>query len=392
MTNTRRKQKRWQWPNIYSRVHRSGETGFIVDLGLINGKRERHSFKTKGEADTFAEAKRTERLNEGTAALGLSQDARQDAAKALETLTPHGITLLQSAEYYSRHVLAYRNAPLVPEIVTRLVADAEKNDRRDRTVEELRSRLTTFSEGFADRRLSEITVEEIEGWLDEDDWSPRTRINYLTKISQLFNYALRHRWVDANIVERIERPTAEDKEHGILSVEQAASLLRHASSHGLLPYVALGLFAGLRSAELLRLDWSAVDLAEKSVVVGAQAAKKRSRRVVEIIPALEAWLARCEPKTGPLVDDESFRENLDALRKAARLEEWPHNGLRHSFASYHLAAFGDAMKTATILGHKDPGVVHNHYKALVLKVTALKYWDLRPGSDVKATDPAPRRP
>jgi hypothetical protein len=162
MTNTRRKQKSWQWPNVYSRVHRSGETGFIVDLGLINGKRERHSFKTKGEADTFAEAKRTERLNEGTAALGLSQDARQDAAKALEILTPHGITLLQSAEYYSRHVLAYRNAPLVPKIVTRLVADAEKNDRRDRTVEELRSRLTTFSEDFADRRLSEITVEEIE--------------------------------------------------------------------------------------------------------------------------------------------------------------------------------------------------------------------------------------
>ena len=33
MTTTRRKQKRWQWPNVYSRVHRSGETGFIVDLG-----------------------------------------------------------------------------------------------------------------------------------------------------------------------------------------------------------------------------------------------------------------------------------------------------------------------------------------------------------------------
>jgi hypothetical protein len=50
--------------------------------------------------------------------------------------------------------------------------------------------------------------------LDEEDWSARSRINYLTKISQLYNCALRHRWVDANLAERIERPTAEDKEPG----------------------------------------------------------------------------------------------------------------------------------------------------------------------------------
>lgn len=371
------RRKKRQWPNVYSRVHRSGETGFIVDLGLINGRRERHSFKTKGEADTFAEARRAERLNEGASALALSQADRQDAAKALETLRPHGITLTKAADYYFQHVLAYRNAPLVPEVVARLIADTEKNDRRDRTVAELRSRLTIFANDFEDRRLSEVTVEEIEAWTNEEDWSARTRINYLTKISQLFNYALRHRWVDANIVDRIERPTAEDKEPGILSVDQVAALLQHAGRHGLLAYVAIGLFAGLRSAELLRLQWSAVNIEEKSIVVGAQIAKKRSRRVVEICPALEAFLTAAGG-TGMLVDESSFRENLDALRQAAGLEEWPHNGLRHSFASYHLAAYGDAIKTATMLGHKDPGVVHNHYKALVQKSEAMRFWNLRP--------------
>jgi integrase len=379
MAQVRRKRKKRTWPNVYSRVHRSGETGFMVDLGLINGKRERHSFKTKEEADTFAEARRAERLNEGASALALSQVDRQDAAKALETLRPHNVTLTQSAEYYFKHVLAYRNAPLVPEIVVRLITDTEKNDRRDRTVEELRSRLNIFANDFEDRRLSEITVEEIEGWLDEEEWSARTRINYLTKVSQLFNYALRHRWVDANIVDRIERPTAEDKEPGILTVDQASALLQEAGKHGLLGYVAIGLFAGLRSAELLRLQWSAVNLVEKSIVVGAQIAKKRSRRVVEICPALEAFLTgNGGPGKGMLVDEDCFRENLDALRKSVGLADWPHNGLRHSFASYHLAAFGDAVKTATMLGHKDPGVVHNHYKALVQKSEAMRFWNLRP--------------
>ena len=26
------------WPNVYSRTHRSGQVGYMVDLGLINGK------------------------------------------------------------------------------------------------------------------------------------------------------------------------------------------------------------------------------------------------------------------------------------------------------------------------------------------------------------------
>jgi len=29
------------------------------------------------------------------------------------------------------------------------------------------------------------------------------------------------------------------------------------------------------------------------------------------------------------------------------------------------------------MGHKDPSILHNHYKALVLKTEAEKYWNLR---------------
>jgi hypothetical protein len=82
-TDTAAKAKRKRsWPNVYSCKHRSGQVGYIVDLGLINGKRERHSFKTKTEADTFAELKRTERQNQGAAALALPQFIKVDAAKA----------------------------------------------------------------------------------------------------------------------------------------------------------------------------------------------------------------------------------------------------------------------------------------------------------------------
>ena len=79
-----RKSKKRQWPNVYEREHRSGEASFVVDLGLVHGKRERHSFKDKVSADTFAEQKKVERQNEGTSALGLSQATCSDAANSNE--------------------------------------------------------------------------------------------------------------------------------------------------------------------------------------------------------------------------------------------------------------------------------------------------------------------
>jgi integrase len=45
------------------------------------------------------------------------------------------------------------------------------------------------------------------------------------------------------------------KPPGILSVNEAARLLE-AAAPNILPYIAIGLFAGLRAAELERLDWS----------------------------------------------------------------------------------------------------------------------------------------
>jgi len=58
--------------------------------------------------------------------------------------------------------------------------------------------------------------------------------------------------------------------------------------------------------------------------------------------------------------------------------KWKPNGLRHSFGSYHLAKYRDTVRTATEMGHHDPAIVHAHYKAIVLKSDAERYWNLRP--------------
>ena len=374
-----------RWPKIYKKIHRSGQVGYGIYLGLINGKRERRTFQSKVEAETFGEMARVKKQNEGTAAFGISESVRVDASKASAMLAPHGVSLVEAARYYIDHVLAYRNAPPLSEIVTNLIDEATRNERRQRTVEDLRYRLDTFAVDFPDRKLSDLTVEDLKDWLDEDGWSPRTRINFVTKISQLYNYAIKHGWADMNLAERIDRPSVEDKEPEILTIAQARSLLEQSRQFGLLPYVALGLFAGLRSAELLRLNADAVKLDERVIVIGQAVAKKRSRRVVEMSDGLNAWLQLCPPLVGSVVAVAAFRDNFEALKQAAGLENWLHNALRHSFGSYHLARHGDATKTANQMGHKSTDVVHNHYKALVTKTEAEKFWALRPVSRTAPT-------
>lgn len=374
------------WPPIREIPYTNGETRWQVRYQVTDSKgnktRSSQVFKTKADAETYAAQVRTKVANEGRAAFSLPADVRLVAVQAVEKLTPHGVTLADAVDYYCEHVLKYRNAPPVAKIVEKLVAEAQGNKRRDRTVLDIKVRLGQFAKSFGDRQLASITREELADWLNDPTLAARTRINYATKLSQLYNFAIRNQWAEYNVAASIPRPSAEDSEPGIFTAEQAARLLEHAEKHDLLPYVAIGLFAGLRSAEIQRLDWSNVKLAERVIIVGSDVAKKRSRRVVEINDTLAAWLAVCSQPKGavmPLDSNRTLYKRLAKLATDAGLASWPDNGLRHSCASYSLAACGDAVRVAYQLGNS-ADMVHRHYKALVTKADADRFFGLRPAT------------
>src|SRR5687768_16476070 len=82
-----------KWPKVYTRTYPSGQVAYIVDLGFINGKRERHTKDTLEDARTYAEQARIKRNNEGLAAFTLSSHVQRDAQQAYEILKPHGVDL-----------------------------------------------------------------------------------------------------------------------------------------------------------------------------------------------------------------------------------------------------------------------------------------------------------
>jgi integrase len=141
--------------------------------------------------------------------------------------------------------------------------------------------------------------------------------------------------------------------------------------------LAIGAFAGLREAEIKRLAWPEIDLRRGFIEVKANKAKTARRRIIEIQPNLAEWLTPYSEMTGAVVPVNA-RKKLDLVRKTAGLRRWPQNGLRHSYASYRLAATHDAPRVASDLGHTSPKMLYSTYRELVLPAEAQRYWNLIP--------------
>lgn len=92
-----------------------------------------------------------------------------------------------------------------------------------------------------------------------------------------------------------------------------------------------------------------------------------------------AWLALCAQPKGAVVTvaKQTLDERIQNLAKLAGLKTWKANGLRHSFVTYHVAAYKDLPRTAYLAGNSAE-VIKRHYEARASEATAARFWALRP--------------
>jgi integrase len=254
----------------------------------------------------------------------------------------------------------------------------------DRYLSDLRSRLKHFSESFHGKSVAEITSPQIDEWLrslsDKNGkrLAPVTRNNFRRVLIVAFNFAKRRGYCVSNPAEESAKAKEIESFVGILTVDETARLLENACRE-VLPYVAIGAFAGLRRAELERLEWQEVDLHSGLIEVTARKAKSARRRFVRIQPNLAKWL-RPHAKVSGNVTPADYRVLLETAREAAGIDQWPQNALRHSFASYHIAKFNDAAALALELGHTNSNLVFQHYRQVVKPKEAERYWKIAPAA------------
>lgn len=354
----------------------SGDIFWQVVTPKSGGGRLRRTFKDRNEAQSFFDLSKIQLANHGTAAMSISEGLRVEAIECADRLKVFGKGLRDATDFYLAHLRSIENSRSVKDVVAEFMATKDEDESSARYVGDLRARLNRFSETFGEQVVAALTPKQISDWLRGLGVAPLTRNTFRLRLAALFAFARRSGYLLANPIEHVEKAKVREGEIEILTVDQTARLLENASSETL-PYWAIGAFAGLRSAEIQRLEWSQVDFDGGYIEVKARNAKTASRRLVPMADNLCAWLQPYRNATG-LVCPIGLRMKLESDRERAKLRtEWPQNALRHSFGSYRLPIIQDAAKLSLEMGNS-PAMVFAHYREVVKPTVAKKYWEIRP--------------
>jgi integrase len=371
-----------------TKVQLNGRIFHCVTWPRIGKGRHRRFFKNPAEAKTFLQTKKIEQQNYGTAGTSFNERQRAEYLECAELLQPFKVTIRDAVKFYLPHLRASNRSCTAAELVEELLKAKSADGASERYLSDLRSRLGAFADVFDGRPVAEITSTMIDQWLrslsDKETGnrlSPTTRNHFRRLLGVAFSFARQNGYTVDNPAASTARAKEIESTVGILTPEQTALLLENAPAE-LLPFLAIGAFAGLRRAEIERLDWREIDLQSGLIEVIATNAKSARRRLVKIQPNLGAWLRPHARAAGPVVPV-GYPSLLIAAREAAGITEWPPNALRHSFASYHLAQFNNAAALALELGHTDSNLVFRHYRQLVKPKHAAGYWKIAPAASGK---------
>lgn len=333
-------------------------------------------FKTEREAKVFANDKIVELLNEGVRHGPITERERRAIYVAREA----DVDVNNAIEFFITHRLIRQRSVTVGRAGEELVERREAEGKSKSHVKDLRMRFRAFATAHEGRLAADITTADVDAWLASFIGAPQTRLNIRRVIHNLFSYAVARGYASTNPVTASIRPKVPPPPVGILTPAQARALL-NACPPSIIPFATIGLFAGLRTAEIERLVWGDVDLNRGFIHVAASKSKTAQRRLVTITPNLRSWLVgknvlnEKNVLSGP-VCPQGYRKIFQAAHKAAGIDPWPKNALRHSFASYHLAAHNNAASTAIELGHMDARVLFAHYREMVSPESAKEFWNI----------------
>jgi integrase len=337
----------------------------------------RRTFKNKAEANALFEHLSIELANRGSRGLAFSDTLRFDALAAVEILAPFRVTLTDAARAYAAAHERELKSETVQNAISYFLTAKEIDGARPRYLKDLRERLGRFGREFGERKVASVSAGEIHDWLSGLGLAPLTRNTFGKRLSVFWSFAVTRGWTNKNVLCDVPKAKVRDTAIGILKPEELARVLEAAAPETL-PYWLLGSFAGLRSAELERLEWKDIHFESGLVEVPALKSKTASRRFVEIQPNLIAWLTPYRESTGKIAP-RNLGNRLASDRSVARLPNpWPVNALRHSYASYHLAHFQNAAALALQLGHTNQDLIFRHYRELVRPAAAKQYWNIFP--------------
>jgi len=395
----------------FSDLERARQEAELAAIKIGNGELE--ALKLKGHDRTdYVRAMQKLREWKPDADLNLAVGDYVTAVRRL----PENANLKEAVDFYiKRHPIGLP-AKTVREVVDELLESKTRSGKSDVYIKDLRLRLGQFAGAF-NVRLSSVTGRQVEDFLRAPRpargkegtgriLAGRTQNNFRQLINTLFKFAVKRGYLpkDHDEMDAVELADEDNGDIEIFTPLELRKLFdacltpvtergKMRDREAMVPYLAIAAFCGLRSAEIVRLDWAEVHFtgAEHFIEVKASKAKTASRRTVPVPDNCAAWLAPLAKGTGPVCPFERpDKQCFNYVGPAAEIE-WKRNGLRHSFISYRLAQIKNVHQVSLEAGNS-PQMVFAHYRQLVSETQATEWFGIVPPKDWKNVLPMPGAP
>jgi integrase len=395
---------------IYRQKQRKGDavyTSYTLAYSLL-GKLKRETFSDLDKAESAGEDAIRRIAGGEQAILQLANRDRDIYQRSVDVLAPFNIQLDVAASECAevRAILNGSGTPVeaarffvklhakelprvtVPAAVEKCLAQCRADGKSAARMHQLEHYLNGFATDM-NTEVSELTPGIVSRYLTGMVASERTKKNARDVLGYFGRWLVLHGYLErgTSLVEGVQKYSMKPGKIQIFTPAEIAEFIASADNR-LLPYMLIGAFAGLRGAEIQRLDWSEIDLADGFIEVKAEKAKTDIRRLVPIAPNLKAWLNQCRKKAGPVCP---FKNVVNQLMKlVAEVNKampknipdkdrmsWKKNALRHSYISYRVAQCADVARVSDESGNS-PAIIRSNYLRRVKPNLAKEWFNIMP--------------
>ena len=328
----------------------------------------------------------------GDAAVRLTAAEAIDAKRALDALAAARMkaTLYEAVSAYIGGVAA-QDMPATRKSVMEAYEEffAAKSEGADKA----KTNATTgkWVRSLGDKSLALIGAKEIVDYLNTNygDHKPKTYNSHLLYIKTFLNWCCKDEqgYLAKNPIRAVKFRPEPWEEPEYMKPEDVEMLFRLLESHKsdkpeMLAYAIMNFFCGCRGVEIQRMaadaDAAKVNIDGETVRIAKAKGYQQGKRprAFPIHPTALAWMKSFEFLPAlKKVTDETQKEMYD-LARANGIPVF-HNCGRHTFITYHVAAYNDPSKTTAMVGTSEKMRADN-YCGLAQKKDGEAYFAILP--------------
>lgn len=367
------------------------------------GYRKIKTFVDLQEAKDFAQTT-ADAIGTGKLSTEINSLQAEQFLEAEKMVSPYKVTIVDALKdyVYARERLketslrtavdqfANENADCISDVTieeatSRYVEDMVHVGRSKSHIRDVQYRLRCFCKSFSGNLMS-VTGSGLKQWIATMG-GPFNQNNTLIRMIAFFNWCIKQRYLPRSWreIEQVSKCRIKPEDVEIYTPKELRDILNNCTTSDF-SFVAICAFAGLRSAEYERLEWSDIDVDSGYLKISAHKTKTSQRRLIEIMPNLREWIAAIAADKTELHYPNKRKHNYISkystadqviFRICQKGIKWKSNALRHSWISYMVALTKDVAGVSLQAGNS-PKQIFAHYLELVRKEQAEEWFSIMP--------------